>query len=289
MFTIDADKTISITRGDSGSFVAPIDYALQPGDVLRLKVFRKKACEDVVMQKDFAIGEATETVSLELTENDTRIGEIISKPVDYWYEIELNPDNNPQTIVGYDEDGAKVFRLYPEGRDLEDSELTEEEKDTLRKYLDEFKNEINVYLEKEVENMQSYLDKEIESLQGGIDIVSSLIGGGMADKINSHYGVDRGKYPYIFITYSTPIMNVRFLSNYTFNERNELHATGYLSDTIRCALYGEITLDTLCETILSNEPELTAVEEMYGMYNSSTKHYANFQFPSTWENAVLFK
>lgn len=147
MFTIDTDKTISITRGDSGSFVAPIDYALQPGDVLRLKVFRKKACEDVVLQKDFVIGEATKTVTLELTEKDTRIGGVISKPVDYWYEIELNPDNNPKTLVGYDEDGAKIFKLYPEGRDLEDDELTEEEVDTFRKLFGDFKNEIYDYVD----------------------------------------------------------------------------------------------------------------------------------------------
>ena len=177
MFEINTDKTISITRGDSGSFVAPIDYALQPGDVLRLKVFRKKTCEDVVLQKDFTIEEATETVTLELTEKDTRIGEIISKPVDYWYEIELNPDNNPKTLVGYDEDGAKIFKLYPEGRDLEDDELTEEEKDTLRKYLDEFKDEINNYLEKEIEDMQSYLEKEVAELQGELDEIGDLVGG----------------------------------------------------------------------------------------------------------------
>lgn len=137
MFTIDTDKTISITRGDSGSFVAPINYAFQGGEVLRLKVFRKKACEDVVLQKDFAIAEATETVSLELTEKDTRIGGIISKPVDYWYEIELNPFTEPQTIVGYDEDGAKIFRLYPEGRDIENDEITEEEKTSLQKWVEE--------------------------------------------------------------------------------------------------------------------------------------------------------
>ena len=179
MFTIDTDKTISVTRGDSGSFVAPIDYALQPGDVLRLKVFRKKACEDVVLQKDFAIDEATETVTLELTEKDTRIGKIISKPVDYWYEIELNPDNNPKTLVGYDEDGAKIFRLYPEGRDLEDDELTEEEKDTHRKLLDEFREDIP-------KETQKYLEEHIGSIAADVeeyadfatkDYVNELIGG----------------------------------------------------------------------------------------------------------------
>jgi hypothetical protein len=38
--------------------------------------------------------------------------------VDYWYEVELNPDEDCQTIVGYDEDGAKVLRLFPEGADV---------------------------------------------------------------------------------------------------------------------------------------------------------------------------
>lgn len=147
MLTIENDMTINITRGDSGEIVIrAFDkadnegeklYEFQAGEVVRLKIFEKKACENVVLQKDFPIEEATESVSLVLTEEDTRIGEIISKPVDYWYEIELNPESNPQTIVGYDEDGAKIFRLYPEGRDLEDDELTEEEKDTLTKLLEE--------------------------------------------------------------------------------------------------------------------------------------------------------
>ena len=138
MFTVGTDKSISVTRGDSCSFVAPIDYALKNGDVLRLKVFRKKACEDVVLQKDFAITTTTNTVTIELTEKDTRIGKVISKPVDYWYEIELNPDNNPTTLLGYDEDGAKIFRLYPEGRDLEDDELIKEEQETFRQLTEEF-------------------------------------------------------------------------------------------------------------------------------------------------------
>ena len=45
------------------------------------------------------------------------IGEVINKPTNYWYEIELNPNTQPQTIIGYDEDGEKLFVLYPEGSD----------------------------------------------------------------------------------------------------------------------------------------------------------------------------
>ena len=62
-----------------------------------------------------------------LTEQDTRIGDVISKPVDYWYEVTLNPYTNPQTFIGYDEDGAKVFKLFPEGNDVDEDEPTKPE------------------------------------------------------------------------------------------------------------------------------------------------------------------
>lgn len=123
MFKINEDKSIYITRGD----IATIDvmatisnerYEFQEGDVVRIKVFEKKDCDDVVLQKDVEVVEATQVVSINLLKADTKIGEIINKPKDYWYEIELNPDTAPQTIIGYDEDGAKVFRLYPEGREM---------------------------------------------------------------------------------------------------------------------------------------------------------------------------
>ena len=71
------------------------------------------------MQKDFPVASDTQSVEISLTMEDTKIGDIISKPEDYWYEIELNPETNPQTIVGYDEDGPKVFKLFPEGGEME--------------------------------------------------------------------------------------------------------------------------------------------------------------------------
>jgi hypothetical protein len=71
--------------------------------------------ENVVLRKDFIVAEEAEKVSILLTENDTRIGEVISKPVEYWYEIELNPDTQPQTVIGHDGNGAKIFKLFPEG------------------------------------------------------------------------------------------------------------------------------------------------------------------------------
>ena len=132
MLKVNEDNSIYVTRGDSGAFGVVTtfgdgDYEFQPGDVLRLKVFEKKNCDNVVLQKDFSVTEATTKVEISLEGYETRIGDTISKPTDYWYEIELNPFTKPQTIVGYDDDGAKIFKLFPEGRELDEYIPTEEE------------------------------------------------------------------------------------------------------------------------------------------------------------------
>lgn len=120
MFAINDDMTINITRGDAALFsvganVGGAAYTFKAGDVVRFKVFAKKDCEAVFLQKDFGVTEDTGAVEIALNGADTAFGEVISKPTDYWYEVELNPETHPQTIIGYDENGAKVFKLYPEG------------------------------------------------------------------------------------------------------------------------------------------------------------------------------
>jgi hypothetical protein len=122
MFYISEDKTIYITRGDTAAFdvsatMGEEAYAFRGNDVVRFSVFAKKDCSDVVLSKDFHATDGAATVEVSLDGDDTKFGEIISKPTDYWYEVELNPDTKPQTIIGYDEDGAKVFKLFPEGVD----------------------------------------------------------------------------------------------------------------------------------------------------------------------------
>jgi hypothetical protein len=119
MFKINDDMTIECTRGDVALFsvganIEGVAYTFKVGDVVRFSVFGRKDCSTVVLQKDVTVSKETEMVEIELSGEDTRIGEVISKPTDYWYEVELNPDTYPQTIIGYDQDGAKVFKLYPE-------------------------------------------------------------------------------------------------------------------------------------------------------------------------------
>ena len=89
MFTINDDNSIYLTRGDVVFFNVTAEddgasYQFKPGDIVRIKVFGKKDAENVVLQKDFPVMEITEKVQIYLTEEDTRIGEVISKPADYW-------------------------------------------------------------------------------------------------------------------------------------------------------------------------------------------------------------
>ena len=128
------EKTIYVTRGDQGSFTVAAD--LNAGDVVRFKVTRKKDCEKVVCQRDFQVSAKTNSIEIVLDSEATRIGEVISKPTDYWYEVELNPDTDPKTIIGYDEDGAKVLRLFPEGADVNPEDIEVVGKKTLQDLVD---------------------------------------------------------------------------------------------------------------------------------------------------------
>lgn len=127
MFTINDDLSIYVTRGDALWFSVTAQdkdaedlHVFVPGDVVRLKVYERKNAEKVVLQCDFPIVDETDHAEIFLDKEDTKIGKVISKPTDYWYEVELNPETpHAQTIIGYDDAGAKVFKLFPEGADLE--------------------------------------------------------------------------------------------------------------------------------------------------------------------------
>ena len=125
MFVLNDDLSIYATRGDTIFFTVMAEdktgstYFFEAGDVLRIKIYQKKNAKNVVLEKSFPITAKTDRYTILLTEKDSKFGDVISKPTDYWYEVELNPFTNPQTIIGYDDDGAKVFRLMPKGADSE--------------------------------------------------------------------------------------------------------------------------------------------------------------------------
>ena len=124
MFYIDKKtKQIELTRGDVCVIeITAIDknnnrYTFKKDDVLRLNVYTKKDMSDLRMTKEVVVKEDSPKVDMSLSSEDTRIGDTTSKSVTYWYEIVLNPETSPQTIVGYDKEGSKKFILYPDGED----------------------------------------------------------------------------------------------------------------------------------------------------------------------------
>lgn len=124
MFEILPDKTICITRGDAASIEVSAKrkkdgqpYTFTPGDVLRFQIYKKRDCNCILLRKDVEITEEASTGVIYLSSEDTEIGEVYRIPVDYCYEVKLNPDTKQQTIIGHDKEGEKIFRLYPEGSD----------------------------------------------------------------------------------------------------------------------------------------------------------------------------
>lgn len=115
------DNEIHITRGDKAliDLIIPINkeenYLFQPGDIITFGVYEEgKMEEDALIHKEIKINEVTDVCKIELTSEDTKIGELINENKEYWYEVIYN---NDQTVIGYDKYGAKLFIVYPEGSD----------------------------------------------------------------------------------------------------------------------------------------------------------------------------
>lgn len=122
MFKInDETKLIEITRGDIGGInLSVVDYTFKANDTIQLNIYNARRMNRLpVFTKEWVVTEPTETFNIQLSSQDTKFGEMKSRPIDYWYEIQLNGN---QTIIGFDDEknedskkGEKIFRLYPEG------------------------------------------------------------------------------------------------------------------------------------------------------------------------------
>ena len=115
--------TIKINRGNTLplKLVIPIshteNYMFQVGDEIMFGVYaNKKMSDEALLLKRYIVEEPAEEFEFTLSAEDMKFGDLINKPTDYWYEIELNGD---QTVIGYDDEGAKILRLFPEGSEVE--------------------------------------------------------------------------------------------------------------------------------------------------------------------------
>lgn len=69
-----------------------------------LYIERKKWTSHRFYKKIFIPVVGSTSVEIDISGEDMKIGEMLNKQVEYWYEIELN---NDETIIGYDDEGAK--------------------------------------------------------------------------------------------------------------------------------------------------------------------------------------
>lgn len=123
MFKITGN-TIEITRGDKATIEFSIEgYTFGLGDVVRFRVYSKKGLNiEAHINKVINVMNMCKVIRINLSSEETKIGEMENKPITYWYEIELNGND---TIIGYDDIGAKEFILYPEGYDTENETIEE--------------------------------------------------------------------------------------------------------------------------------------------------------------------
>lgn len=120
MFKIDNDgKTLLVTRGDKGSVKVKkkiSEGVFEPfyeGDVVSFNLKNNFGDNEPVLRKKVIVPENTDVITFNFSKDDTTIGDLISSPVLYQYDIAVNED---MTILGYDDEtGPKYFKLFPEG------------------------------------------------------------------------------------------------------------------------------------------------------------------------------
>lgn len=112
MKIIDEKYTITHNRGDKGAIrINSNTGSFKVGDTLKFSIVKKGDYNDVIFQKEFEVTEESNIYFLTFTNEEMRIGDVISKEKEYYYEIEMNDDT---TLIGYDENKHKKFILYPE-------------------------------------------------------------------------------------------------------------------------------------------------------------------------------
>lgn len=92
-------------------------YEFQVDDKITFNIYERNGYDDEpLLSKDIIVESAADNIDIPLTEEEMTFGTIANKPITYWYDITLNEDN---TVVCYNEDGAKEFIQYPAKGDEE--------------------------------------------------------------------------------------------------------------------------------------------------------------------------
>lgn len=123
MEVINSKYTLIHNRGSKGAIKLVASNTstgtFKANDEIKFSIVTEDDYGDVVFQKKFIIPEDCTEFFLTFTNEEMRIGEIISDKVTYYYEIELNNDT---TLLGAGRKGHKKFILYPEAVNQKEGE-----------------------------------------------------------------------------------------------------------------------------------------------------------------------
>ena len=136
MIAIEDEKTIHITRGNATGTthnILAVEYPIynfatkqeelyefQLTDKISFTCFEKKGyTKEEILKKEFLVKDLghinpVTQIEIPLTEEETKKFPLTNKRKTYWYDIVLN---DTETILGYDEEGAKKIIVYPEAEE----------------------------------------------------------------------------------------------------------------------------------------------------------------------------
>lgn len=112
--------TIKIFRGDCGNiYFSKTDSEgnieqFKKGDKVVLSVKNNFGESTALLRKEFVVESDSDKVEISFSKEDTKFVDLISEPIDYEYDIKVN---DCHTIIGHDDSGSKIFRVYPSGSD----------------------------------------------------------------------------------------------------------------------------------------------------------------------------
>lgn len=120
MFKIENGNML-LNRGDSATIrIENTSSNFNPGDCIKFSIMEKNNCNSVVFQKRYDIIEQSTTepnvFEIGLTPEDSKefCPPLKTGTKTFWYEIELESGDVINTLIGYDDKGAKEFIVFPE-------------------------------------------------------------------------------------------------------------------------------------------------------------------------------
>ena len=117
MFDIQG-STIKVTRTDEMAFdIELIEGKFRADDVIRFAVYKAGGLNlNPILEKTINVQQDTDTITIELTGQDTTIGKPTNHELTYWYQVDIN---DKQTILGFENKTAPEFIIMPKGGNID--------------------------------------------------------------------------------------------------------------------------------------------------------------------------